>query len=226
MKRIIMIFMLCILVSSVGVFAASFPKQVAMDGTTLELSNLLNRGGSLKNTEQISSLSSTMDQFTRTAFYDSYKKPVLWPTLTNTVLGFGIGSFFQKDWLGGGLGLGFDLVGTALLSTGAILLGTNVIILVLLAPFYAITGQKPSGEAVKLSDPGAVCLLSGLGVLVASRIFEIIRPIVFGKSYNKALNASLNKNPVPVSVSFAPHLATVGDLLQFDGFQLAARIEL
>ncbi len=223
MKQILLLLIVLVMISSIA-FAAVVPKGVAASDSALVLSQTLKKGGSFKNSDQISLLAAQLDQPTRDSFYRNFKKPVLWPTVANGLLGFGIGSFIQKDWLGGGIGLGFDLVGAALFATGAVLVGVDAIVLILLAPIYAIGGKPVSTPG--FSEPGVVCILAGLGTLVANRIFEIIRPIVFGKSYNKALDSALNKSPAPISVAMAPSFTTVDNLPQFNGIRLAAKIDL
>lgn len=224
MKQILLLLIVLVMISSVA-FAAAVPKGVAESDSALVLSQTLKKGGSFKNSDQISLLAAQLDQPTRDSFYRSFKKPVLWPTVANGLLGFGIGSFIQKDWLGGGIGLGLDLVGGALFATGVVLVGVDAIVLILLAPIYAIVG-KPTEIPVKFTEPGVICILAGLGTLVANRIFEIIRPIVFGNSYNKALDSALNRSPAPISVAMAPSFTTVDNLPQFNGIRLAAKIEL
>lgn len=104
------------------------------------------------------------------------------PTAVNVIAGFGIGSFIQGDWLGGIIGALCDAGGTALVTVGA---------------------TKANGALVRIASDGTISyntekskqkvheafpyFASGAGVLLASRIFQMIEPSLYAKRYNESV---------------------------------------
>ena len=103
-------------------------------------------------------------------------------TAVNVVAGFGIGSFIQGDWVGGIIGALGDAGATALITVGAV---------------------KANGALVRIASDGTISyntekskqkiheafpyLASGTGILLASRIFQMIEPSLYAKRYNESV---------------------------------------
>ncbi|WNY67275.1 P13 family porin [Borreliella lusitaniae] len=101
--------------------------------------------------------------------YDKDKKNPIGPFLLNLFLPFGIGSFVQGDYIGGGTVLGFDVLGAILWGTGMIINNTSE---------KGLTGT----------------LLIGVGasMLLTSHITSLIIPFTFANRHNENLRKRLS----------------------------------
>lgn len=111
------------------------------------------------------------------------KKTVALPLILNIFPGLGLGSFIQGDPLGGFIGLGGEVLGVGLMTTGVVW-GMVAVGGVVLTEIW--TG----GQANSSLDPGAAAaisalVISGSVIWTGTRIFEIIRPITFAGRYNR-----------------------------------------
>ena len=95
----------------------------------------------------------------------------------NLYCGFGIGSFVQGDTIGGNIGLWGDLAGCFFLVKGLI---------------SAINGSYATVE-----------LLYGSGLLIGTRIFQIVRPFVYAESFSVAVAPSIDANGKPAVTALA-----------------------
>ena len=91
--------------------------------------------------------------------------PILLPIVLNIVPGLGLGSFVQRDGIGGLIGLGGELTGVALIGAGYIFTAAG-----------AVTAFADEGAFLKT---GILMFVGGLATYAGTKIFEIIRPIVF-----------------------------------------------
>ena len=105
------------------------------------------------------------------------KKPVV-PALLGLFPGFGIGSFIQKDKIGGIVGLSLDLGGSVLFISGVAFAFGGLINDALDSSLGGIIG-------------GGLVILIGSAILISSKIYQIVRPIVFYSEVKKANRTSL-----------------------------------
>jgi hypothetical protein len=109
--------------------------------------------------------------------------PSWWAFLVNVVAGAGIGSYIQGDILGGTVGLAGELGGIGLVWWG-----------------YFSIFDFSTGEFKEDDRLGIWLVLGGTAVLLGTRVFEFIRPWVYGRNRNYAFN-------------FAPSVDTNGNLI-------------
>jgi hypothetical protein len=102
--------------------------------------------------------------------------------------GFGIGNFYQKDYLGGGIALGGDLAGLGLFIGGYAVMINGIATEGLLVGFLV---------GMYTALPLAVC---GSVVLTASRIFGLVRTLIFPPGYNNKLKNALNIRSVVMNI--------------------------
>lgn len=161
-----------------------------------QVENLVYRAGVLKNRDQVSSLSEELSLSDREAIY-SNNAIKRWPAFTiNILAGFGIGSFVQHDIAGGVTGLVLDVIGTAAYTAG-------------LCVFCACFGKTYTGILLVMFSGGQAepdfpsltemyvaegLMYGGAAVVLGSRIFQCIRPWVFGTEHNNTLKEALHLN--------------------------------
>jgi hypothetical protein len=104
------------------------------------------------------------------------EKGFVLPLLLNTLIGFGLGSFIQGDITGGIIELSGDLFGGGLI--------IFVAPIVYLSEVLSTSGQAPA--FTWNSTAGTLCIVGGC-ILLASRLFGIIRPIWYADDYNVKL---------------------------------------
>jgi hypothetical protein len=139
-----------------------------------------------KNSDKISTIAKDLTPDQReNLFYKNKKNPGT-AFLLNLLPGFGVGSFYQGDKVGGTLACFGDLIG--------------------LSFYYAASYNMDNSSN---SDLTGVLFYLGFGILSFSRIFELIRPWVYSNDYNRKLEDSLR-----VAVRFMPyiHLVKVSDI--------------
>ncbi|WNY64515.1 P13 family porin (plasmid) [Borreliella americana] len=100
--------------------------------------------------------------------YDKEKKNPMGPFLLNLFLPFGIGSFVQGDYIGGGSVLGFNLL-------GAILWGTGIIL---------------NHRETQLN--GYILIGVGASMVLTSYIASLIIPFTFANRHNENLKKKLS----------------------------------
>ena len=89
------------------------------------------------------------------------------------LFGFGTGSFIQHDMFGGITGFCFDLIGYSLLFAGVFI------------------NAYPYGDLASIRS-APYYMLSGGIVLVSSRAFQLIRPIIITEEKNRKLKIGLD----------------------------------
>jgi len=171
MKKFIVLLLAIFLLSVTSVFA-----QKSQDSSYYQLEMMLNKSKNLDDSQyyQISSMASGLSSAQRGTLFESHKKSPTVPFIVNFLVGFGIGSYIQGDAKGGTIALLGDL-----LSTGLIVGGYTVSLYTI---FTGMSGEMNVGEG--LMTAGAIGL-------VATRLFESIRPFSFASNYNKKLSNTL-----------------------------------
>lgn len=119
--------------------------------------------------------------------YQNSRKSPWGPFLLNWTVGFGIGSYVQKDTTGGGLGLVGDLGGITLMATGFLVeLGQPR------PTDYALGfARSYSTGLFHLSTPAGILVGSGALLMVVSRVFQMLRPFSYSEIYNQRLTQFL-----------------------------------
>ncbi|NCD04675.1 MAG: P13 family porin [Spirochaetia bacterium] len=125
----------------------------------------------------IEKLSINFNENEKDILYDANKKKILLPFLVNTIVGHGIGSFIQGDIKGGTLSISGELTYFFIISIGFCL-------------------SEATDE--KLGNP---TMLVGVIGLVASKIYQMIRPFYYASNYNNKLSESLNYVAIKPSIS-------------------------
>jgi hypothetical protein len=113
------------------------------------------------------------------------------PVVLNLLPGLGVGSFVEGDRLGGFICLGGDVAGVGLASFG---LGMALVEALAAASGSAFVAILTLGHAkADMSEEGAgiqtgiVLACVGVGIWSGSKVFGLVRPIVFAANYNKKL---------------------------------------
>ncbi len=133
-----------------------------------------------KNEDVLSQLSLDLTGIEKYILYVDYKKDATLPFVLNTFLGYGIGSFVQRDFLGGGIALAGGLIGTGLITYGAIVMPLNLLTM----------GQVSTG---------IYTLVAGGIIIIGTRIFEMIRPLTYAKAFNEKLEDVLGLSKLAYS---------------------------
>ena len=128
--------------------------------------NSLIDSGLEKNFEQIQILSGKISESDKDSILNGNKKDAGMAFAVNWLVGFGIGSFIQGDTNAGLVTLLGELGAIGILGGGIATMGID------------------STVAISLA-------ITGTGVLLGFKIFEMIRPFVFADNYNKKLNQAL-----------------------------------
>ena len=122
----------------------------------------------------------------RRMIYDDYKKDPTVAVIENVFIGCGLGSFLQGDRSGGWTGLFGDLLGL-----GVMIYGVSQI----------DSGLYGDPYNYNLSDnKGFVAFSLGGGIVLAARLYELIRPIKYSERYNKTLRSALDPGLVSFGV--------------------------
>jgi len=130
--------------------------------STTKAVSLLLDDGFYKNEEQIKTLATELTLEQKQFLFDRYEKPAISPFVMNLILGFGVGSYVQGDFLGGAIG-----------TAGDILIG---------GPFLLMCASS--------GDEGEVHALFGLAY-VGLRVFQCVKPFSYAKKYNNRLTDAL-----------------------------------
>lgn len=158
----------------------------------MRIEYLLN-DGLYKNYNEISQLSVELSENEKYMILNDHQKNAGWPFVANFVFGCGIGSFIQGDNFGGFLALSGDLV------------GSSIIFLNYLVPYGIWFGKRSEADfyiSPFYTDKNVILLATGL--LLTTRIFELIRPWVFSSSYNNKLRNALTEK-VKISFGILPN---------------------
>jgi len=102
-------------------------------------------------------------------------KPCL-PVALNVLPGLGIGSFVQGDRRGGYVGLGGEVLGFGLASTGMIMGYGNILGVM----FSGMTGES-NGASGAGAETGMYLAIGGAAIWAATKIYEIVRPFAYAR---------------------------------------------
>jgi hypothetical protein len=173
--------------------------------TSLPEVSALIRDGLKKNYDSILQKSSGLSDQQRLYLYDQNGKTAGLPAVLNGLVGFGIGSYVQRDILGGIIGSVGDTVGIILMISSADYFKKTWWELYAsdfdsLDAFYAAC-KKAQDDADAAHDTAVSLIVTGSVILGASRIFGIIKPYIFANSYNRTLKDALNYYGVSYTIA-------------------------
>jgi hypothetical protein len=200
MKKLVAILMVAAVIGAV----AWAQENVGDDNpqTSLPEVSALIRNGLNKNYDSILQKSSGLSDQQRLYLYDRNSKTAGLPAVLNGLVGFGIGSYIQRDMVGGIVGSVGD--------------GLGIILMISSADYFKKTGwslsssdftdknglydndkyqaalksaQKKSQDAL---ETATALIVTGSVILTASRVFGIIKAYTFTNSYNRTLKDALN----------------------------------
>lgn len=164
------------------------------------ISHMLGNRGLKKNFNDIYTEAGFLSFGEKQQLYSSFEDKPLDPFLLNWLIGFGIGSFVQKDYLSGGLCLAADITSVGIGLTGVILWQKEL--------FDASRNANQDLGSLFLMVFNALTMRTAMpfiiagGVLsIASRVYGMIAPWVYGASYNKRLEEALRIGDARLSVA-------------------------
>jgi hypothetical protein len=114
--------------------------------------------------------------------YSKLKSSPTDSVLFASTFGLGTGSYIQNDWAGGVIGMSADLAGLALILWG------NSINIESQASWLS---SEKNNEISKNQQNRNLLLTSGAIVLLSSRIFQIVRPVIVAEEKNNNLAVRL-----------------------------------
>lgn len=201
MKRKIAFCLFGILFICVGFSVIAEIPVIALDDTSEQhaenITNILKASGLKKSFEQIRTESAYLSFAQKEQLFSLHKNKPLAPFLLNGLIGFGVGSFIQKDYLSGGLCLTADIASFGLGIAGLIAWQKE---------FYSMANkaeQSVSGLLGMLfSGAKAFPFLIAGGILsIASRAYGMVSPWVYGALYNKRLEQALRIGEARLSLA-------------------------
>jgi len=192
-------------------FSQEAASQERTSDDSFQIVNFLIRDDLSRNFEQIQQESLNLTAAQRLTLFGLNENRFGTPLALNLLLGLGIGSIVQGDTAGGVAGLLGDLVGITF---------SIVYLFRITAANNWLTSEINSLNAQILSDPvrlarlreanaerdrkieAALPLISvSVGILAASRLAQIIFPLVYSPRYNARLQQALNMGGTHASVA-------------------------
>ena len=175
--------------------------------------NKLIQQGLFKNKDLINRQALLLTEEQRINIQEQHRLGYVKPLLFNSLLGFGIGNFINKDRAGGITHVVIDslTVGTILVAGYIYLRGAAIYLVAL--PFLLFDQNDSIGLSDTLSsidNSMKICKIivqTGFGVLLANRVASIISVSVHTAKYNKTLKEALNPVRTNVSVQAIPIIA-------------------
>jgi hypothetical protein len=166
------------------------------------VNQLLRKGLGSSNLAAVEEGAVNLDEAERLRLYNNHRirDDKMWAgAALNFFLGFGIGNFYQRDYLGGGVTLGGDIVGAALIITGV----------VKIAKIYAAgltggyTGISDEYDAVAYYSVGSI-------ICAGANLFGLVRTFVFPAGYNNRLRNALQVQGLVMNIEPSIHITGQG----------------
>lgn len=170
------------------------------------------KGGLFKNKMLISQQAALLPEAQRLMLQERYSLGYVKPILFNSLLGFGIGNFINKDRVGGITHAVIDSVAvTTIILAGSIYMG-GTMMTVFATPLVIVgQGDKEVEEfysSIKHNmNISKIIVQVGLGVFLANKLASIISVSVHTAKYNKTLKEALSPARPAVSVRALPIIA-------------------
>lgn len=171
------------------------------------------RQGLFKNKELISRQALLLTEEQRLNMQEQYTLGYVKPLLFNSLLGFGIGNFVNKDKAGGITHVVIDsLAASTVVVAGYIYLG-GALVHVLALP-VVLLGADDDGQLSdelssinKTMERCEIIVQAGLGVLLANRLASVISVSVHTAKYNRTLKEALTPVKTDISIQAVPIIA-------------------
>ncbi|MGP1523707.1 MAG: P13 family porin, partial [Treponema sp.] len=164
------------------------------------ISHMLGNRGLKKNFNDIYTEAGFLSFDEKQQLYSSFEDKPLAPFLLNWLIGFGIGSFVQKDYLSGGICIAAEITSFGLGIAGFIVWQKEVVDASLKAAqdlgslFLMVFNALTMRTAMPFIIAGGV-------LSIASRVYGMIAPWVYGASYNKRLEQALRIGETRLSLA-------------------------
>jgi len=172
--------------------------QIEQDINTLIKKDL---PGLKKNFDSIQLEAAGLDETERLAVYNRHKKSEWVGGLINIFAPGGAGSFYQDDYVGGGIVLGGELLGL-----GTFFVGSMMFFIPVITIFPLFTK-----EGLQMIETGNDLMIAGGVMFAASWLFGVIRAFYYPNIYNKKLKTSLWPEPDFLPVSIIPSVNITGN---------------
>lgn len=162
-----------------------------IEGTADDISNVQNliNGGLFANFDAIKEAASKLSFEQKAMLKENNENSAILPFILNMVVGFGIGSFVQKDIRSGVTSLCFETAGLVCLIAGYANVYVNL-----------LSSYENDYYSPTISGVGLVLLGIGYGFMVGGRIAECIAPWRYAANYNEKLEEALNVTDVKVGL--------------------------
>lgn len=180
MKKKLLIASLLILICVAFAFADAYK----------DVSKYINLGLSDYNAAKIKELSPQLTQQQKEYLYKWNQVGTVFPFLENTFIGFGSGSFSQKDTVHGIIFLAGDTLCLGLVGYNIIKNGWDNFI-------NGISGKGGTADDMTLAK---VALFGALGL----RVYQAVRPFIYANKYNTKLKDSLGLDGTAVALVPTP----------------------
>lgn len=187
-------------------FAAPLFSGEKSSEARFKITSLIKNDKSLNNftLHEISNLSSELTFSESNYIFNKYEKKAAGPFFLNLFVGFGVGSFYQGDTVGGTIGITGDLLTNAAMLFLYFDYYSNLIELSNKRDEHNYGSEKYEEYADKMSkdyQQFTMNILFTSGVSLCIKLFQYIRPFAFANSYNDKL-----RNALVPEFSFAPTL--------------------
>ncbi|ULQ59489.1 P13 family porin [Brucepastera parasyntrophica] len=172
----------------------------ATDGSSSDIVfdiNQLIKKGLFKNKDAIAEKAQFLQEKDQLSLIADNKKSGVGPFFLNFFLGFGIGSFVQKDLVGGFIMLGADIASIAMMIPFVVHMG-RFFAYFLILPVIAMADPdsdlaKDFSAAVDDAAKYSGLFIAGGVLMLASRIFGSVKPWTHASKWNSTLNSALSQ---------------------------------
>lgn len=154
--------------------------------------NAIKKGGFFFKKENVLPYSSLLSQEEKNSLYAKYNQSTLKVGLLNGLVGFGLGSFLEKNWISGASFLILDGLSVACISAG-------VAGILNIQNTTADSGGEAVAEITSVILIYPMIIAAGTISLVVSRAIGVGVGVAVAKSYNKKLQESLGLQNVELS---------------------------
>ena len=169
------------------------------------------KDGLFKNKTLISQQALLLADEHRLNIQEQHRLGYVKPLLFNSLLGFGIGNFINKDRVGGIThGIIDSLAAGTIFVAGCVYLGNALPIILSLPLLPILLSSQDSyllSSAIKTMEICKIIVQTGLGVLLANRLASIISVSVHTAKYNRTLKEALTPAKAEVSIHTVPIIA-------------------
>lgn len=181
--------------------------EVQKTPVELQIEELIQQG-LFKNKDLINQQAILLTEEQRLNIQEQYRLGYVKPLLFNSLLGFGIGNFVNKDRAGGiahvvidSLAAGTIIVAGCIYSAGALITTLSLPIIV------SMPDSAPLSSIMKTMEISKTIVQIGFGVFLANKLASIISVSVHTSKYNKTLTEALTPAKAEISIQALPIIA-------------------